>query len=51
MARANDFKDPDYDRKLEEFKAARDRARREMGQQNVKKDTSSRDALRKQAGF
>ncbi len=52
MARNTDFKDPDYDRKLEEFKAQRDRARREAGQQNVpKKDANARDALRKSSGF
>lgn len=30
MARANNFVDPDYDQKLLEFKARRDRLRKEM---------------------
>lgn len=44
MARANDFKDPDYDRKLEEFKAARDRAKKEMGMQS--KEQPKKDSFK-----
>ena len=32
MARGTDFVDKDYDRELEEFKARRDKAKREMAE-------------------
>ena len=43
MPRVAEFKDPDYDRRLAEFKAMRDQAKKEMGEQKpaVKKDVSS----------
>jgi hypothetical protein len=34
MARPTDFVDPDYDRRLAEFKAERDKVRKEMAEQN-----------------
>ncbi len=33
MARANDFVDPDYDRKLEEFKERRERMKKQMAEE------------------
>ena len=32
MARPSDFVDPDYDRRLAEFKAMRDKMRKEQGE-------------------
>ena len=34
MARANDFVDPDYDRRLAEFKARKEEMKREMAEQD-----------------
>jgi len=34
MARPSDFVDPDYDRRLAEFKAMKEEMKREMGEQN-----------------
>ncbi len=44
MPRVTEFKDPDYDRRLAEFKARRDQAKREMAEQSK---TQSRDSLKK----
>ena len=37
MARANDFVDPDYDRRLAEFKARKEEMKREVAQQQQPK--------------
>lgn len=34
MARPGEFVDPDYDRRLAEFKAERERRKREMAEEN-----------------